>query len=736
MSRDVVIVQSVKTITIKQELIKEKNVEVIKETMHSNPSIGRRELARFLCEKFKFIDPVGRLRISSCQKVLCEFDISGLISLPAVKKKTKPKKWAPKRLGHAVPIPENVPESIKSIDKIDLILVETKNTIQMKIHNELICSEHPLGDKRIAGRQLRYLIKSEHGFLGAISFSSPALFLEDRDKWIGWEGESLTKNRDYIINMSRFLIRNSIKCKNLASHILGKCVKQIPDDFEARYGYRPLIIETFVDTEHYEGTCYKASNWKLIGQTKGRGRDDRYSKCKKSIKHIYLYPLVGNFREIMGLPEKAPLEITPLEITAGIPKGKWAEQEFGLSDLGDERLANRLVKIAENKGNAPGTSYLQAAQGERYAIKGYYNFVDSERETVNFKSILYPHKERTIQRMKSMDTVLAIQDTTGLNYSKINGCEGLGPIGKNQTGTEAMGLYLHSSLIVDKKGLPVGVLEAKCYAPDPGKVKKKKSEKRNTPIEEKESYRWIEGYKECVRVSKLIPDTRIVNVMDREGDMYELFEEVQRSQNRVPVLVRAQHNRVLIGSENKLFDEIKQSNVRFGLEIDIPPQRERKTRKGIRPYLAERKGILDVRYKKVTIKPPESPIIKNREPMSLWVVYATEINPPKGAKKIDWLLLTTLDVCSDEMARTCIEWYRRRWRIEEWHRVLKTGCGVEKYKNKSAERIKRILAIDMVIGWRAMLLTLCGREMPGAPAELIFNKDECRVISNLCSKKK
>jgi len=735
MPRSVVIVQSMKTITIKQELIKEENVEVIKETIQSNPSIRRGELSRVLCEKFKFIDPVGRLRTSSCQKVLYEFDANGLISLPEVKKKTNPKKWAPKRLGHAVPIPENVPEDIKYIGKIDLVLVDTKNTIQMKIHNELICSEHPLADKRIAGRQLRYLIKSEHGFLGAISFSSPALFLEDRDKWIGWQGESLTENRDYLINMSRFLIRNSIKCKNLASHILGKCVKQMPDDFEARYGYRPLLIETFVDTQYYEGTCYKAANWKLIGQTKGRGRDDRYLKCKKSIKHIYVYPLVNNFRQLMGLAEKSPLEVTPLEITAGIRKGKWAEQEFATSDLGDQRLANRLVEIAETKGNAPGTSYLQAAQGERYAIKGYYNFVDSERETVNFNSILYPHKQRTIQRMKSMDTVLAIQDTTGLNYSKLKGCEGLGPIGKNQTGMEAMGLYLHSSLVVDQKGFPVGVLEAKCYAPDPSKVKKKKSEKRNTPIQEKESYRWVEGYKECVRVSKLIPDTRIVNVMDREGDMYELFEEVQRSRNRVPVLVRAQHNRALIGSENKLFDEIKQSPVRFELEIDIPPQRERKTKKAIRPYLAERKGILEVRYKKVTIKPPESPIIKNRKPMSLWVVCATEINPPKGAKKIDWLLLTTLDVCSDEMAKTCIEWYRRRWRIEEWHRVLKTGCGVEKYKNKSAERIKRILAIDMVIGWRAMLLTLCGRQMPGAPAELIFNKDECRVISNLCSKK-
>jgi hypothetical protein len=252
-----------KTITIKQALIKEKNLAVIEETLRTNPSVGRTELSRFLCEKFNFKDRLGKLQVSSCQKALYELDAKGLISLPDAKRNTIPGNWSPKRLEHAIPEPENVPESVEHICSVDLILVKAKNTMEMKIHNELICSEHPLGDKRIAGRQLRYLIKSEHGFLGAISFSSAALFLEDRDKWIGWQGESITENRDYIINMSRFLIRNSIKCKNLASHILGKCVKQVPDDFEARYGYRPLIIETFVDTEHYKGTCYKASNWIL-----------------------------------------------------------------------------------------------------------------------------------------------------------------------------------------------------------------------------------------------------------------------------------------------------------------------------------------------------------------------------------------------------------------------------------------------------------------------------------------
>ncbi len=146
--------------------------------------------------------------------------------------------------------------------------------------------------------------------------------------------------------------------------------------------------------------------------------------------------------------------------------------------------------------------------------------------------------------------------------------------------------------------------------------------------------------------------------------------------------------------------------------------------------------MLTVRYKKVCLKPPASPILKNRKTIKLWAVYAKEENPHKGAEKISWFLLTTLKVLHDDMAHKVIKYYRRRWRIEEWHRVLKTGLDIENYKNGSAERIKRILAIDLVIGWRAMLLTIMGRQIPGAPAGIFFNAKECKSGSYLVGKKK
>jgi hypothetical protein len=725
------------TYTIKQVLTDDGAIARVRQILEINQTCTRTGIARIVCDEFEFKDALGKGQITSCMKVLRELDEKGTIKLP------KPlvvhrKKSEPRRLGHSVDEPENVPESVEKIRDIELIVVESGDLDLMRIHNELICSEHPLGDKRVVGRQLRYLIRSEHGWLGAITFGSSALYLQDRDRWIGWHGEDLIKNRNYVVNMSRFLIRNCVRCKNLASHVLAMCVRRLPADYQTRYGYAPLVVETFVDTQSCAGSCYKAANWQLAGQTKGRGRNDTNTKYGKSVKDIYLYPLDDRFREKMGLPEKQPPRIEAISPAEGIQSEKWAEREFGGARLGDKRLTPRLVKIAGNKSRNPGASYLEAARGDRYDIKAYYNFIRSERETINFNAILSSHTERTRRRMKGNDCVLVIQDTTDLNYSNLKCCQGLGKNGESQNGFDVMGLKLHSSFVVGEEGLPLGVLGAKCYAPDHSKVKKKKSEIRNTPISQKESFRWLEGYESCVEASKLMPETRIVNVMDREADIYELFELAEKNDNCVDLIVRAQHDRLLVDSDRKLFEQLRGAPVRFELEVDIPPQRGRNKKQGKkeRPYMPARKARLEVRYANVCLKPPQSPILKNRKAIELRAVYAREENPPEGAEQISWFLLTTLEVSDDRTAKKVVEFYRRRWRIEEWHRVLKTGLNIEKYQNRRAERIKRKLAIDMVIGWRAMFLTIMGRQNPGAPSELLFDAKECAIISSLAGKKK
>ncbi len=165
----------------------------------------------------------------------------------------------------------------------------------MRTWNELIAREHPQGKRRLVGRQLRYLFASEHGWLGAIGFSASALQLEARDRWIGWTRGQRLRHEGRVVNLSRFLIRPSVRCRNLASHVLGVCVRRVGRDFETRYGYRPWLLESFVDGERHAGTCFQAANWERIGRTKGRGRNDSGRRSLQSVKDIYVYPLEAEF---------------------------------------------------------------------------------------------------------------------------------------------------------------------------------------------------------------------------------------------------------------------------------------------------------------------------------------------------------------------------------------------------------------------------------------------------------
>ena len=211
-----------------------------------------------------------------------------------------------------------------------------------------------------------------------------------------------------------------------------------------------------------------------------------------------------------------------MALEQGLDAEEWIGQEFGAVELGDKRLRDRLMKIIGDRSRHPTTSYLQACEGDRSALKGFYAFVDNTRETVSPEAMLSAHRERTIGRMMSHNLVLVVQDTTDLNYSSRPHTEGLGLIGTNQTGAKSLGLKLHTSLALSEEGLPLGVVKSVAYAPEE-KEPGQKAAAVDRPIEEKKSFRWIEGYRDCVAISKRIPDTSILAVMDREADLVELF---------------------------------------------------------------------------------------------------------------------------------------------------------------------------------------------------------------------
>jgi len=333
---------------IKRTLSQPEAIGKINNILDTNTNINRSKLADLICDQFDFFNPRGERQRAGCLKALRKLEQDGFFVLP-LSYKTGSVKRNPRRLEEPVPEPQGVPDDVGKLCELKLVSVETEE--YMRIWNELMIQHHPRGAGPLVGRQFRYLIQSEHGWLGGISFSSAALHLEDRDKWIGWDWNIRQENLHHVVNMSRFLIRPCIRCKNLASCVLGMVIKKLPIDFEIRYGHRPLLVESFVDTSHYKGTCYRAANWQWIGRTKGRGRQDLLKKHEETVKDIYVYPLDKDFRVKIGLPANSGLDA--LNLHSSINNENWAENEFGGASLGDKRLSDRLVEIAVDKAMEP-----------------------------------------------------------------------------------------------------------------------------------------------------------------------------------------------------------------------------------------------------------------------------------------------------------------------------------------------------------------------------------------------
>lgn len=686
----------------------------------------RTELADSLCHEMGFVDPGGRRQRSGCLKALRVLEQRGHFVLPVPR--TKPGRARPRRLETEVPPPRDVPAKAGQIRGLQLVLVETEE--QMRVWNTMLHDEHPQGAGPLVGRQLRYLIGSEHGWLGGAGFASAALQLEARDRWIGWDLVTRQAHLERVVGMSRFLIRPSVRCKNLASRVLSMVTARMAQDFEARYGYEPWLIETFVD-ERLRGTCYQAANWVQIGSSRGRGRQDRRRTRAVTVKQLYVWVLADDFRDRLPLPTRHRPE--PLPWDSGLEPETWAEQEFGGAPLGDQRRTKRLIRSAEAMAAAPMASFPGAARGDRGVIKAHYRFIDQPDDSaVTIENILLPHREQTIRRMMAHKTVLCIQDGTNLDYNGVTNGIGFGQIGTNQTGAKSSGLHLHSTLAVTDEGLPLGVLKAQCAAPNtiPTDEIRKPSA---IPIEEKKTYAWLLGMRDCEAIAANMPDTHIVQVMDREADIFELFDAWQDGDKRTDLLVRAKVNRQTT-EELPLFDRLRAAEPRgpqIELVIDRQSARPKKSKQKSRPGRAGRTASMTLHYERIELLPPKKSKSKGngKKPIPLWAVHLVEESPPSGVKAIEWFLLTTMEISTVEQAQRALEFYSQRWRIEDWHRVLKSGCEVEELRNETAERVKRALGIYLVIAWRVMLMTLLGREVPELPAEVLFTEVEIEVLN-------
>jgi hypothetical protein len=223
----------------------------------------------------------------------------------------------------------------------------------------------------------------------------------------------------------------------------------------------------------------------------------------------------------------------------------------------------------------------------------------------------------------------------------------------------------------------------------------------------------------------------VINVMDREGDFFELFD-AWRDGARGHLLVRAQHDRRINGGAT-LFKAVKRSAVRARLAIDLCRRsaRPKKGRRAALPARPARQAKVQLRYKRVHILPPHCGLNRHKDPIPVWIIHVVEKRAPKGQEPIEWFLLTTVEIDSVDRAMTCVRWYGFRWRIEDWHKVLQSGCRVEDAAHRTAERLQRVMAIHLVVAWRILLMTLLGRQAPNLAAEVVFTEIEVAVLRAL-----
>jgi hypothetical protein len=394
---------------------------------------------------------------------------------------------------------------------------------------------------------------------------------------------------------------------------------------------------------------------------------------------------------------------------------EWIETEMRTLDLGDPRRARRVMQMIEQFSANPQASIPKAC-GSDAATKAAYRALGSEE--ISADEIRLAHTRATVERARSYKRVLVPQDTMVASFPTLAGTGGLGPVGKDGT----RGLFVHSGMVVTPEGLPLGIIHQQVWARE--EDERKRHTRRKRPIEEKESFRWLEMV-DAVE-STLPHDLEVWISGDREADIFELFAMPLRP--GLHLVVRAEHDRKVESEEAQyLRQAVENSPVLGHMEVSVPRSRKRK----------ERTAKLQVRACTLKLLPPRNhPGRADLSPVAVSVVRVREVETtPEGEEPIEWMIITTVPVYSLGRAVEVVEAYAQRWKIERYHYVLKSGCGIEKLQLESADRIERALSIYNVVAWRLLYMTYVARIAPDLPCTAVLEDDEWKALFVVGSKR-
>lgn len=384
---------------------------------------------------------------------------------------------------------------------------------------------------------------------------------------------------------------------------------------------------------------------------------------------------------------------------------EWINNELSLMNLGDHRLNSRAKKILKTFSLSPQKSIPSAHNGWS-ETKAAYRFFSNPK--VKPEDILTLHRNATLKRIEEHETIVIAQDTSELDYGKQKEKSGRGPTNHK----DHRGIYIHPLIAMTEDGLCLGVLGTQFWHRD---IIGERGNYLSKPIEEKESFRWLQGLREVNKLGKQFADKKFVIVNDAEADIFEVLAE--KLNKNVSFIIRGHHDRVTT-SDTKLKETIKSQDPIAKITFEFKDRN-----KSASPY---RTVEQEIRIAKVDIKPSRTRGRRvNKKPVSITVILATETS--KNASPLEWMLFTNIDVETSEEASRIIQYYLLRWKIEIYFKVLKSGCKVEELQLNTLDGLVICLSFYMIVAWRVLYLIQLGRDCPEMSCEAFFEEEEWRA---------
>ena len=397
----------------------------------------------------------------------------------------------------------------------------------------------------------------------------------------------------------------------------------------------------------------------------------------------------------------------------------WAEQELASSNIGDKRLDTRYKKILNAIYAKIGNSFPSIFEKSSELI-ATYRFLSNKK--IDYQTLLAPHMLRTKERISEDDVILCVQDTSSFDFTSKRSSEDMGHLEH----WKRRGLLLHLTLAISPNRVNKGIIALKVWTRDI-KTMGKRHYRKELPIEAKESYRWIESYQQVQALAKTMPDKQFICIGDRENDIYEAFvANAEAEEENIDILIRSRHNRRLseeFGGK-KMLETIKKTKALGKVEISIPSRAGRK----------KRKAILEVRTQKIILK-GLSRQDRQLPEVELTMIQAKEKSKNQKKSKIEWNLLTSIEANDLSSCIKIIDYYRSRWEIEIFFKILKSGSKIETLHLEKFDRLQRALAIYLIMSWRIHYIMMLSREYPKILAKEVFDEMEIKIIYIMRGKK-